>query len=248
MGLPKFKPEENKQPKVEGVNLLDTLKEPELGEVSGDSVALNNADDNDDDDKEVAIDGFPRLDDFDCFICWKCVNKNKEFFDLIKDDDAIVEDHLQRIVSESLEDRNNKIRDQSGLLNAIKRRRIEYDYSIFLKANHEENFTKSLNEVPAESSNSKVFKAFFISFPFLLKDYPIYEPPQDEDDDGNSSIYDLGSKVINSLPREKAIQGVEAYQQIKDKLKTFLTPFAQDGKVVNKEDIEAFFSDFRKEK
>jgi len=84
-----------------------------------------------------------------------------------------------------------------------------------------------------------------------MNDDPIYEPPNDDDannndDDDNSSIYDLGAKAINSLPREQAIQGVQAFQTIKDKLKNFLAPFAQDGKIVGKEDVEKFFQEMKK--
>ena len=83
-----------------------------------------------------------------------------------------------------------------------------------------------------------------------MNDDPIYEPPNDDEidpeDDDNSSIYDLGAKAINSLPREQAIQGVQAFQDIKTKLKDFLAPFAQDGKIVGKDDVENFFKNIQK--
>lgn len=233
MGLPKFKREKKEN---DGVNLLDTLDEPKLGESSKDSKEEKEEEELND-ECEIAIDGFPRFENFDCFICWKCVEKNKDIFDLIKNDELIVEDSLQRIISDSLNDRNEQL---------VKKRKTDI-YSLFLKENHESNFTKFLLDSKGSPNFNKI-KTFFINFPYLLKDYKIYEPPEDIEDDDNSSIYDMGSKAINSLPREQAIQGVEAYQQIKEKLKIFLTPFAKDGKVVNKDDIETFFSALKENK
>lgn len=232
MGLPKFDPAKPIKNEDDGVNKLDSLPEP--------GVEASEIDDQD--ETEVAIDGFPRLDDFDCFICWKCVDKHREFFDKIKDNDKIVSDSIQRVEAPTIEERNQKITEQGGFFNALKKRKVENLYSLFLVPNHEDHFKKLYDE----TEDVRV-KRFLETFPHLIRDDPIYEPPEDEDDD-NSSIYDMGTRAINSLPREKAIEGVQVYETIKNRLKDFLTPFAQDGKIVNKEDIESFFAQLKKDK
>ncbi|CDR46197.1 CYFA0S22e01156g1_1 [Cyberlindnera fabianii] len=236
MGLPKFDP-----PKREGQgeNMLDKLGEPGLDAETTISEIKQEQEqeEEEEEEEESAIDGFPRFDDFDTFICWKCVSRHKSFFDKIKDDDKIVSDSLQRIEAPTIEERNIKLKDQEGgFLNVMKKRKIEYEYSLFLRPNHEEYFTKLFDE----SKDDSTIINFLKEFSFLMKDDRIYEPPPDEDDE-TSSIYDLGSRAINNLPREQAIAGVQAYEDIKHKLKDYLKPFAEGGKIVSEDDITSFF-------
>ncbi|CCH40936.1 putative E3 ubiquitin-protein ligase [Wickerhamomyces ciferrii] len=232
------------------VNKLDSLGEPEQDAQTQLEKNLQNndsigdkrkQDDNpDDQDSEPVLNGFPNLDDFDCFICWKCINHHKPIFDKIKLNNEIVLTTVDKITSKSLIERNEIIKSNTNSL-LHKKRKIDYDYSIFLKHNHEENFTYLYN-----TTTDQEIKSFLQTHPHLLKDEPIYEPPQDESDDDNSSIYDLGARAINNLPRDKAIEGVQAYQNIKDKLKEFLKPFAKDGKIVGEEDVKGFFENIKK--
>lgn len=233
MGLPKFDPPSPVEDDKQGVNVLDTLGEPGL-----DAETTNH---NGNEDKEQVIDGFPRFEDFDCYVCWQCVSNHRDFFDKIKDNTDIVADTLQRIEAPTISERNDKIREQGSFLNTLKKRKMDYEYSVFLKSQHESHF-KALYD---QYQDDNTIHSFLDEFPFLMKDDPVYEPPQD-DDDGGSSVYDLGTKAINSLPREKAIEGVQVFEDIKTKLKDFLTPFAQDGKIVNKEDIQEFFENLKK--
>jgi E3 ubiquitin-protein ligase UBR7 len=233
MGLPKFDPPTSEE---EGVNVLDTLGEPGL------DAQTTQLEKQDEDDADVAIDGFPRFEDFDCYICWMCISKHRDFFDKIKGDTNIVADVLQRIKAGDIKERNEKLKEQEGFFSGLKKRKVDYDYSLFLKEGHETHF-KELYDTTEDGTIKKFLDDFF----FLMKDVPIYEPPQDEDDD-TSSIYDMGARAINSLPREQAIEGVQVFETIKTRLKDFLKPFAQDGKVVNKEDIESFFEELKKDK
>ena len=248
MGLTHYEPPKQKD---HGVNKLDQLGEPEIDAATQNikneedkKEELMKNDQQEEENGEPVLDGFPNLDDFDCYICWKCINKFKDFFDKIKQNDDIVVTTVQRIPSENLQERNSIIlQNQDGTF--FKKRKIDYDYSIFLKTNYEENFETLYN-----TTNDTTIKKILDEFQFLMNDDPIYEPPNDDEidpeDDDNSSIYDLGAKAINSLPREQAIQGVQAFQDIKTKLKDFLAPFAQDGKIVGKDDVENFFKNIQK--
>lgn len=80
-------------------------------------------------------------------------------------------------------------------------------------------------------------------FPFLLREEETYEPP--EDPDSGLSLEELGMRALERLPRDRAIEGIHAYNGMKDDLKQFLRPFAQDGKIVNESDIRAFFDKLR---
>lgn len=234
MGIPKIGASSEKD---HGINQLDTLGEPGL-----DAESSFIKDEEGGEPGEQTIDGFPKFEDFDGFICWKCISKHRDFFDKIKNNKSIMADSLQRIESRSIEERKKKLEERDDHPQASKKRKLEYEYSLFLKDNQEQNF-KTLYDTTSDQQ----IKAFLDEFPFLMHDTPIYEPPQDSDDDG-SSVYDLGTRAINSLPREQAIEGVQVYENIRSKLKDFLTPFAQDGKVVNKEDIEAFFDNLKRDK
>ncbi|KAH3676148.1 hypothetical protein WICMUC_002170 [Wickerhamomyces mucosus] len=193
---------------------------------------------------------FPSLNDFDGFICWKCINNNKDFFELIKSDNKIVHRVMERKKINRVKDSVKQEGQGSGKKgddgddegdHQFKKRKLQQDFSIFLNPNYQENFKASIAARPS----STIISNFFKNFPFLLTDDPIYEP---ENDDDNESIVDLGTRAINTLPREQAVQGVEAFNDIKDKLKLFLTPFAENDKVVNKEDIETFFKKLKEKR
>lgn len=88
--------------------------------------------------------------------------------------------------------------------------------------------------------------AMYEDHPMLLEDEDIYEPPEDDDSD-TGSIYEAGERALHQMPREKAIEGVLAYQKLRDALSGFLRPYAEGGKVVTKEDVERFFSERKAE-
>jgi len=78
-------------------------------------------------------------------------------------------------------------------------------------------------------------------YPYLLQEEETYEPP--EDPDSNLSFEELGMRALHLLPRDKAIDGITAYNQFRDELLDYLRPFAQEGKAVSKEDIQKFFKE-----
>jgi E3 ubiquitin-protein ligase UBR7 len=71
-------------------------------------------------------------------------------------------------------------------------------------------------------------------------------------------------RALERLPRDRAIDGIHAFNEMRsvlscyqmsifvmyilryrDGLKTFLRPFAQDGKVVNESDVREFFESLK---
>jgi E3 ubiquitin-protein ligase UBR7 len=92
----------------------------------------------------------------------------------------------------------------------------------------------------------------------LLEEEDAYEPPMSEDgeqqDDARSaagrsvhsgSLLERGEAALSSMDRVRAIEGVMAYNHVKDKVKAFLAPFAESGQAVGAEDIKAYFAKLR---
>jgi E3 ubiquitin-protein ligase UBR7 len=75
--------------------------------------------------------------------------------------------------------------------------------------------------------------------PYLLHEEEIFEPP--EDNDAHKSLFDLGTEALLQMPREQAVQGLEAYASMRDGLRAYLEPFAREGKIVQESDIQDFF-------
>ncbi|KIY65358.1 hypothetical protein CYLTODRAFT_456375 [Cylindrobasidium torrendii FP15055 ss-10] len=80
---------------------------------------------------------------------------------------------------------------------------------------------------------------------WLVKEDETYEPP--EDPESGLSLEELGMRALNRLPRERAIDGIHAFNSMRDKLVGYLKPFAQEGKVVGDEDVKAFFEELREQ-
>ena len=55
-------------------------------------------------------------------------------------------------------------------------------------------------------------------------------------------MVDMGTEALQSLPKEQALKGLEAYATMREKLKSFLTPFATNGEVVTADNVKEFFS------
>lgn len=89
--------------------------------------------------------------------------------------------------------------------------------------------------------------------PHLLEEEDIYEPPVSElgdDDDNNStagsgSLLDRGEKALSNVDRVRAIEGVMAYNQLKEKLQPFFAEFAESGRAIGAEDIRRHFAKMR---
>ncbi|KAK5010118.1 hypothetical protein LTR28_011714, partial [Elasticomyces elasticus] len=90
------------------------------------------------------------------------------------------------------------------------------------------------------------------TFPQLLEEEETYEPPVSESDPGDGqgsvgtgSLLERGEAALSNIDRVRAIEGVMAYNHVKEKVKSFLQPFAESGKAVGAEDIKSYFAKLR---
>lgn len=87
----------------------------------------------------------------------------------------------------------------------------------------------------------------------LLEEEVVYEPPvsdsgsenDGEGSRGSRSLFDRGEAAISNMDRVRAIEGVMAYNKLRDNLKGFLKPFAESGTPVGAEDIKKHFEKLR---
>ncbi|KAK6332455.1 hypothetical protein TWF730_004129 [Orbilia blumenaviensis] len=82
----------------------------------------------------------------------------------------------------------------------------------------------------------------------LLEEEITHEPPLDSDAEesiGHESLLDAGEKALSSIDRIRAIEGVMAYNMLKEKVKEFLQPFAEEKRVVCQEDVKKYFEELR---
>ena len=211
------------------------------------------------DDDEVKVPHFPDLEDFEVFICWKCVEQFKLVFELIEDDKEIVFSrlpHFNGILSESeWEQLYSEFISSKTEETTSKRIKLETKesgttpYSLFLTPNFREKLILLTKILDKDSSLLK----FLLNHEYLYLDDPVFEPPEEAlSNDGASSatgsLLDLGSAALLSLPREKAIEGLQAYDKIRSKLREFFKPFAEKGEVVAEDKVREFFAALKDQK
>ncbi|KAL8363444.1 hypothetical protein RB601_009290 [Gaeumannomyces tritici] len=112
--------------------------------------------------------------------------------------------------------------------------------SLFMKEDFREHFCRCAECFPHLKPH-----------PQLLEEEDTYEPPVSENggsEHGGStqgSLLEMGESALRGVDRVRAIEGVMAYNHLKDKLKTFLQPFAQSGEAVSAEHIKEIFAKLR---
>ncbi|KAK4201436.1 putative zinc finger in N-recognin-domain-containing protein [Triangularia verruculosa] len=90
-----------------------------------------------------------------------------------------------------------------------------------------------------------------IPHPQLLEEEETYEPPVSPEASengstlGSNSLYERGESALKNVDRVKAIEGVMAYNHLKDKLKPFFKQFAESGQAISAEDIKGYFAKLR---
>ncbi|KAF2753763.1 hypothetical protein EJ05DRAFT_171149 [Pseudovirgaria hyperparasitica] len=254
--------------------------------------------DEDDDDDEIVPDGFPREDDFEYLICYKCADA----FPWIKQysgapgyldgvpyqKDGPVTRQPAKIISQPIDshsDFDTKAEDNSRkrkspaddevevAADGVKRQKSELcspellltvanasgsqnpasckrtslapapagQISLFLKVDFREHMCKCSDCFPLLKQN-----------PQLIEEEETYEPPMSDDGEaaaggsvGTGSLLDRGEAAFSNMDRVRAIEGAMVYAQLKDKVKTFLKPFAESGEAVGAEDIKAYFEKLR---
>ncbi|KAF2773649.1 hypothetical protein EJ03DRAFT_323596 [Teratosphaeria nubilosa] len=117
--------------------------------------------------------------------------------------------------------------------------------SIFLKEDFRDQLCKCPECFPRLSQHKQ-----------LLEEEEPYEPPVSESgqhENGSAagrsvnsgSLLERGEAALSSMDRVRAIEGVMAYNHVKDKVKAFLQPFAESGQMVSAEDIKEYFAKLR---
>jgi E3 ubiquitin-protein ligase UBR7 len=93
--------------------------------------------------------------------------------------------------------------------------------------------------------------------PQLLEEEEVYEPPMSDaagseagrngggSTHGSGSLLERGESALRNVDRVRAIEGVMAYQHLKERLKPFFQQFAESGQAVGAEDIKAYFAKLR---
>lgn len=89
--------------------------------------------------------------------------------------------------------------------------------------------------------------------PQLLEEEEVYEPPLSEDGasqhggstNGSGSLLERGESALRNVDRVRAIEGVMAYNHLKEQLKPFFQQFAASGEAIGAEDIKAYFAKLR---
>ncbi|KAI0420741.1 hypothetical protein F5X98DRAFT_16758 [Xylaria grammica] len=112
-------------------------------------------------------------------------------------------------------------------------------FSIFTKT----DFRDHICHCPACFPNLK-------PHPQLLEQEDEYEPSLSEGSGdgsthGSGSLYERGESALKNVDRVRAIEGVMAYNNLKEKLKPFFQQFAESGKAIGAEDIKEYFAKLR---
>jgi E3 ubiquitin-protein ligase UBR7 len=119
-------------------------------------------------------------------------------------------------------------------------------FSLFLKADFRDHLCHCSSCYPD-----------LIPHPQLVEDEETYEPSISSDgssqhhpngtNGGSSraSLLERGEAALSNIDRVRAIEGVMVYNHLRDKVKEFLKPYAEEGRVVSADDIKAYFEKLR---
>ncbi|RYP68742.1 hypothetical protein DL771_006472 [Monosporascus sp. 5C6A] len=242
----------------------------------------------DEEDDPPLPEGFPGEDDFDHFICYKCV----EAYPWIKryagtsgflapvflskedgasrkrklEDGGIEEGPNKRIKSEGDSTEAAPASELNEATAGAKEEDVMGEatpptetcrasslgpapagrFSIFVKPDFRDHFCRCRSCFPGLKAH-----------PQLLEEEEAYEPPlsdgaAQDDGDGASthggsgkSLLDLGESALRNVDRVRAIEGVMAYNHLKEQLKPFFRQFAESGRAIGAEDIKEYFAKLR---
>lgn len=74
---------------------------------------------------------------------------------------------------------------------------------------------------------------------FLLAEEKTHEP--EEDEDAGKSLMEVGMEQLQRVDRVQALESLLAYKNLADDIKNYFESFKNTGKIVTKQDIDAFF-------
>ncbi len=119
-------------------------------------------------------------------------------------------------------------------------------FSLFVKSDFRERLCRCASCFPLLSPHLQ-----------LLEEEEAYEPPlsdgaasQDDDDRGSAhgsggSLLERGESALRNVDRVRAIEGVMAYNHLKEQLTPFFRQFAESGRAIGAEDIKEYFAKLR---
>ncbi|KAK4211667.1 protein mlo2 [Rhypophila decipiens] len=284
------KPEKEPQPKQEtpDASLATIAEEPASeAETNGD-----HAIDEEDDEDLPPPPGFPADDEFEAFLCYKCVDAHpwiKRYAGtdgflapvyLKKDEEATIAPTGDADASKKRKasDEDDEVDSQSS-----KRQKAELETDeastaaetpqtqteplVSTSAPESSTCKSSLLPAAPQGQFSLFLKEDFrdkichcascfpllVPHPQLLEEEETYEPPVSEDGasdhggstHGSGSLLDRGESALRNVDRVRAIEGVMAYNHLKDKLTPFFKQFAESGQTISAEDIKEYFAKLR---
>lgn len=255
--------------------------------------------DNEEDDELPMPPGFPEEDQFEGFICHKCVSANpwiKAYAGTPGFLSAVKLNHNQPALDKPDDtiSKKRKAEDDADDQSETKRAKSDEETSEKDTAKTAPESTNDEPEVklttdapstaerPADCKLSKLagvappqsdepFSLFFKedfrdkfcrcsscylqldAHPQLLEEEEVYEPPISEEGasqhggstHGSGSLLERGESALRNVDRVRAIEGVMAYNHLKEQLKPFFQQFAESGEAIGAEDIKAYFAKLR---
>lgn len=197
---------------------------------------------------ERTLDGFPNLESFDSFICWNCVSKYDYYFKKLLShelSDQLFSQKLSHKTNDTVylkTETKTKDIDKKRSYNEISNSSDGIPYSLFLKSDYSEVLQRIKDSIC--DKNDKLFIFLDKLVPFLIKDDPVYEPNDEDEDQDGLDIFTLTRNLLQSSDnRAGVVQSIAAFQSLKSKLNNFLQPFADSGKIVKEDDIKTFFQE-----
>uniref|UniRef100_A0A8H7TQL6 UBR-type domain-containing protein n=1 Tax=Bionectria ochroleuca TaxID=29856 RepID=A0A8H7TQL6_BIOOC len=268
---------------------LTTIKEDVENKPDGEAPnADQQADAENDDDEPPNPPGFPEEDEFEGFLCYKCVAANPWVKSYVGTSGFLPPVFLnQPTPAEKPEEegtsKKRKADDETpGDEEPVKRAKTEEPSTdVSADANPTQQATTDATDkgtVPSGCKRvnlptppSEPFSLFFKEgfrdqfcrcsscyrklndHPQLLEEEEVYEPPLSEDGEsqhggstkGSGSLLERGESALRNVDRVRAIEGVMAYNHLKEKLKPFFQQFADSGQAIGAEDIKTYFAKLR---
>jgi E3 ubiquitin-protein ligase UBR7 len=274
------------------VTALPTISEDAEQEANGNTPAMEAEEEQEEDNDVPLPDGFPAEEDFDGFICYKCVDAHPWIRKY-----AGTAGFLPALFSKPVQ---GAAQPANGAAPTSKKRKADEDVEMESESKRAKSEVDDLSpapvveaaaaevpkEEPAEETHDSApackhaqlqpapegqFSLFYKEnfrdrlcrcascypnlnpHPQLLEEEEIYQPPISEDGSeqgggsthGSGSLYERGESALRNVDRVRAIEGVMAYNHLKEQLKPFFQQFAESGKAIGAEDIKAYFAKLR---
>ncbi|GKT50917.1 protein mlo2 [Colletotrichum spaethianum] len=260
---------------------LPTISEDSEARPADGAAAVETKEEEEDDDDPPMPPGFPGEDDFEAFLCYKCVNANpwiKKYAGAKGFLPAVFSNQKKEEASITEEIAKKRKAEDDGAEPEVKRLKGDSEPS----QNQPDNSAAEVKEEPDEGGSTCKWAALppppegeFSLFmkedfrnhfcrcsscyrnldphPQLLEEEETYEPPLSDgansehggSTNGSGSLLERGESALRNVDRVRAIEGVMAYNHLKEQLKPFFQQFAESGQAIGAEDIKSYFAKLR---